>query len=158
MSRPADGLAHPIPLLAVAALLLNDHVLKGGPAPGWLTGKLSDLAGMVFFPLFLQAAGEWLAARMGRPWGPSRRALLGSAVATALVFSLVQVWPLATEAYRWGLGLLQWPPRQALALLGGRGWIDVAPVAVTPDPTDLLTVPFVVVAVAVGWRRARPTA
>ncbi len=30
--------------------------------------------------------------------------------------------------------------------------------AVTPDPTDLITVPFVVVAVAVGWRRAGPTA
>jgi len=158
MSRPADGLVHPIPLLAVALLVVNDHVLKGSAAPGWLTGKLSDGAGMVFFPLFLQAAGEWLVARTGRPWGPSRRALVGSAVATAVVFSLVQVWPPATAAYQWGLGLLQWPPRQALALVGGRGWIDLAPVAVTPDPTDLITVPFVVVAVAVGWRRAGPTA
>lgn len=158
MSRPADGLAHPVPLLAVALLVFNDHVLKGGPAPGWLTGKLSDVAGMLFFPLFLQAAAEWVAARMGRRWGPSRRALVASAVATAVVFSLVQVWPPAADAYRWGLGLLQWPPRQALAALAGRGWVGVAPVAVTPDPSDLLTVPFVAVAVAVGWRRSAPTA
>ena len=39
-----DGLLHPIALLAVALLLVNDHLLKAA-APGPLTGKLSDSPG-----------------------------------------------------------------------------------------------------------------
>lgn len=48
------GLAHPLSLLAVGLLLLNDHLLKH-IAPSVLTGKLSDFAGLFFFP-FLAAA------------------------------------------------------------------------------------------------------
>lgn len=39
-----------LPCLLVLAL--NDHFLKYG-YPGWLTGKLSDFAGLLIFPLFL---------------------------------------------------------------------------------------------------------
>jgi hypothetical protein len=40
--------------LALTALLLNDHVLKGsGWVPGWLTGKLSDFAGLVVLALLI---------------------------------------------------------------------------------------------------------
>ncbi|MBN2007155.1 MAG: hypothetical protein JXA21_27640, partial [Anaerolineae bacterium] len=48
------GLTHPLCWLAVGLLLLNDHVLKRA-APSALTGKLSDFAGLFFFP-FLAAA------------------------------------------------------------------------------------------------------
>ena len=41
-------LTHPILLVAVALLLLNDHLLKQA-SPGWLTGKLSDVAGLLAF-------------------------------------------------------------------------------------------------------------
>jgi hypothetical protein len=34
---------HPIPLLAVATMALNDHWLKQR-FPSWVTGKLSDFA------------------------------------------------------------------------------------------------------------------
>ena len=37
----------------MALLGLNDHVLKGA-FPGLITGKLSDFAGLVFFPLVLE--------------------------------------------------------------------------------------------------------
>lgn len=150
--RPASGFVRPLPLVALAVLALNDHVLKGS-APGWLTGKLSDVAGMVFFPLLLQAGWELVAERVGRRWGPSRRVLVGCAVATALVFGAIQVWPLAGDAYRWGLGGLQWPVQALRQLLAGGAVPGVSPVHLTPDPTDLLTVPFVLVAVAAGWRR-----
>jgi hypothetical protein len=46
---PLACLAHPASLSAVGCLLLNDHVLKGR-APAVLTGKLSDFAGLFFFP------------------------------------------------------------------------------------------------------------
>jgi hypothetical protein len=36
--RPADGLLHPIPLLALATLVLNDQVLKASrPRPAGMT-------------------------------------------------------------------------------------------------------------------------
>jgi len=38
--------------VALAVLVVNDHVLKGaGLLPGWLTGKLSDFAGLVVAPV-----------------------------------------------------------------------------------------------------------
>lgn len=57
-------------LLALAVLLLNDHLLKGaGLLPGWLTGKLSDVAGLYVAPVVLAAligietrTGAWLVA------------------------------------------------------------------------------------------------
>lgn len=58
MSRPALGafasasvaaLIHPVSLAAIATLVINDHFLKY-VAPSWLTGKLSDLAGLFFTP------------------------------------------------------------------------------------------------------------
>jgi len=152
---PASGFLRPLPLVALLLLALNDHVLKGSGAPGWLTGKLSDVAGMIFFPLLLQAAWELLRARLGGPWGPSRRVLIGCAVATAAVFGSIQVMPAAGEAYRWGLGALQWPVRAVVQLLHGRPVPSVLPVQLTPDPSDLLTVPFVLVSLAAGWRRSR---
>lgn len=47
---------HPAYWGALAALLLNDHVLKGAGyalAPAWLTGKLSDFAGLIVAPPLL---------------------------------------------------------------------------------------------------------
>jgi len=48
-------LQQPVTVSSIALLLLNDHVLKA-ISPSWLTGKLSDFAGVFFFP-FVLAAG-----------------------------------------------------------------------------------------------------
>ncbi len=45
-------LLHPTFTGAVAVLAVNDHLLKGH-APGWLTGKLSDLAGVFVLTIVL---------------------------------------------------------------------------------------------------------
>ncbi|WP_375769846.1 hypothetical protein NR798_02875 [Archangium gephyra] len=51
-----------LPVAAMLLVALNDHVLKGaGLLPGWLTGKLSDVAGLYFAPLL--AAELWTLAR-----------------------------------------------------------------------------------------------
>jgi hypothetical protein len=47
-------LQHPLTVLSIAVLLLNDHVLKTYH-PSWLTGKLSDFAGLFFFPFIVTA-------------------------------------------------------------------------------------------------------
>ncbi|MDP6933021.1 MAG: hypothetical protein QGG40_08885, partial [Myxococcota bacterium] len=49
-SGPAEGLLHPAPLLALVVLVVNDHWGKGH-LPAVLSGKLSDFAGLLFFPL-----------------------------------------------------------------------------------------------------------
>ncbi len=48
------AMSHPWVMLSVAILLVNDYVLKVY-FPSWLTGKLSDLAGLFFFPILLSA-------------------------------------------------------------------------------------------------------
>lgn len=45
---------NPLPALAMAIMALNDHWAKYA-FPGLLTGKLSDFAGVFYFPLFLCA-------------------------------------------------------------------------------------------------------
>lgn len=151
---PGDGLLHPLPLCAIGVLVLNDHLFKAA-FPGLLTGKLSDFAGLAFFPLFLQAGWEALQSLRARPAVPSRRALIVAVVATAVVFALVKVWHLAGELYRWGLGLLQWPVRALAALLSGRTTPGLAPVVLVRDPTDLIALPAVLLALAAGRRRWR---
>ena len=45
--RRDSGMLHPVALAALAVLVLNDHVWKAR-YPGWVTGKLSDVAVMGF--------------------------------------------------------------------------------------------------------------
>jgi hypothetical protein len=93
-------LLHPVPLAAVVVLVVNDHLLKGaGLLPGWLTGKLSDLAGLLFFPLFLTAAAtalRWLAGRRDARLTP--RALHLALAATGLVFASIKLSPAVAAA------------------------------------------------------------
>ncbi|MFZ5445260.1 MAG: hypothetical protein ACOZQL_35045 [Myxococcota bacterium] len=149
----AEGLLHPVALAAVGVLVLNDHWAKA-QWPGVVTGKLSDVAGLVFFPLFLQAGVELVAAWRGRPWSPSRAVLVGAAVATALVFALVKTWAPATELYRVGLGLLRWPLDALIAIARAAPLPSTSRVMLVADATDLLALPAVALPVSLGWRRS----
>lgn len=52
--HPATLLCHPLVFVAVVVCAVNDHLLKGsGIIPGAITGKLSDFAGLFFFPILL---------------------------------------------------------------------------------------------------------
>jgi len=89
----ADDLCHPLPLAAVLVLAVNDHLLKGSDLlPGWLTGKLSDVAGLFFFPLLLGALARG-AARIGARRDIEDRSSLAMAavLATGAVFTVVKL-------------------------------------------------------------------
>jgi hypothetical protein len=129
------ALSHPVSLAAIALLLLNDHVLKQ-LFPSILTGKLSDFAGLFFFP-FLAAAVVGLAGVHGRRRGP-HPVMAACFAATALCFALIKVDP-ASNAFAvrslqaaWGL-----------------------PVRIVRDPTDLVAL----AALWPAWRlwRSVPT-
>lgn len=135
---PLGEFLHPAPLAALAVLAVNDHVLKGsGWLPGWLTGKLSDFAGLLFFPLLVTAAGDtvaWAAARVTR---------------LRLDFSLRR-WKLAlaivvTGAAFAGLELSDAWGRFYVDTLGRLGF----PSQTTRDPTDLAAL----VMLWPAWRR-----
>ncbi|GAA1404452.1 hypothetical protein ACFQZ4_28680 [Catellatospora coxensis] len=123
-------LAHPVSLLALALLLVNDHVLKAA-WPGTVTGKLSDVAGLLVAPPLLAVLVTLFAPRL-----PSRGVAVGTTVAVGVGFAAVKSSGTAAAA--------------ASAL-----WTVVAgPSTVRADLTDLLALPALLGALAV-WRHAR---
>ena len=115
--RSLRCLQHPFSWMSIGLLLVNDHLLKG-LFPGVITGKLSDFAGLFFFP-FLVALGL---AMVTSRWKLDPRRLGGVAfLVTGLLFVLVKVFPPVN------LAAGEW-----LSALYGR------PIAVAPDPSDLL--------------------
>jgi len=155
---PGGALLHPVTLAALFTLALNDQVLKHA-CPSWLTGKLSDFAGVLLLPIFLHALCELAAARaMRRPLSAVNgdRWLLACVVLSLLAFALPEIWKPAELAYRFGLGAARWPFRALVELLSGHELPHVRPVQATADVTDLVAVPMGFVAFALGRRSPGP--
>ena len=114
----------PWPLIAVAVLIFNDHYLKHA-WPSFVTGKLSDIAGVFFFPIFLCAiwnlALNFAALFRGEVrfrWITAGQGLI-AILLTDLIFVGVKMVPSVTHLYLHGLALLGYPS------------------VVTRDPSDL---------------------
>lgn len=153
-AAPADALLHPAMLLALGLLILNDHVLKAA-YPGAVTGKLSDLAGLAFFPILLVGAWEIVLAVTGSWRGPGNGALAVAVGSSAAVFALVKTWPVAAQAFAWGLGLAQWLLTLPARLLDGAPLPPVVATVVVVDPTDLVALVALAIPTWIGMERAR---
>jgi hypothetical protein len=151
-TAPGAGIRHPVALAAIAVLVLNDHYLKAA-YPGFITGKLSDAAGLIFFPLFLCGVCELVEARARKPWSPSSSTLLACVLATGIGFALVKLWIPANTLYSVTLGALQWPLRAAISLAHHRALPPVHPVSLARDATDLLALPALAVSLWIGSAR-----
>ena len=149
-----DGLLHPLAIGAVAVLLLNDHVLKA-VAPGLLTGKASDFAGLIFFPLLLVAAFELIAAAAGRRSRPGAAAVGVAVVATAAAFTAVKLLAPGESAYEAALGLVQWPFAALRDLVAGLPVPAPRRVDLVRDPTDLVALAALWLPWLIGMARAR---
>lgn len=132
---PGDLVLHPVALASLVVLVGNDHALKG-TGPGWLTGKLSDVAGLAFLPFLLLAA--WDAVR--RRHAPGVPAASTVAAATAVTFAAVKLVDPVREVAAWLGGVLRVPLDALAALVTGAAVPPFAPVAVVADPTDVLAV------------------
>lgn len=127
-------LLHPLFLGALAALAVNDHLLKGaGILPGAVTGKLSDFAGLVVAPVLgatiVEALFEGGAPRARRA-DVTRRGLAGSSravIARAAVFAGVAALFAAIKLSAAAAGVLV----EAGALVG-------LTLRIWQDPTDLV--------------------
>jgi hypothetical protein len=135
LSTSLRALAHPGSVLALVVLVLNDHLLKQA-WPGWVTGKLSDVAGLVVFPLLLAVPLTALRVRRSLP--------VALVVAGGgFVFCKTSAWGAAWTSSLW-------------SLFG-------TPTMMRADVTDLLTLPALWIAwrihrsaahaVGAGWRR-----
>jgi hypothetical protein len=143
---PLGEAMHPVTLAALAALVVNDWALKPRFGPSFITGKLSDIAGLVCAPLLLSALIGlclWLVTKLGGRVDPrltQRRLVLCIAV-TGLAFSAIK---LSEHAATWFT--------MAVSMLG-------RPAEVYLDRTDLLTLPALAIAWWIGrdeLRRVRP--
>jgi hypothetical protein len=132
------ALVHPITLAALVVLVLNDHVLKAC-WPGVLTGKLSDIAGMILAPVVLAALVEKVTGRRA-PWA--------CAIAVAVVFALTKTWAPATRAYEVFFETLRAPMHFVLVHVFARPAFSERVVLVR-DPTDLVALPFGAIAAAI---------
>ncbi|SEM33236.1 hypothetical protein [Streptacidiphilus jiangxiensis] len=116
-------------LAALAVLVVNDHVLKQ-TWPGPVSGKLSDLAGMLVAPPLVALVLSWIRGHS------SDRQALAALLTTGVGFVLVKSSPAGAE-------------------LASRLWSSAGiPSRMVADPTDLLALPALALA-WLTWRRAR---
>lgn len=135
LSTALRALAHPGSVLALVLLVLNDHFLKQA-WPGWMTGKLSDVAGLVVAPLLL--AVVLAAVRV-----PRAMPLALAATGAGFVLCKSSAWGAELTSSVW-------------SLLG-------TPTMIRADDSDLLALPALCAAwwihrsasraVGGGWRR-----
>jgi hypothetical protein len=99
--------AHPLFVIALVVLVLNDHVLKGsGIVPGVITGKLSDVAGLMVAPAVL----AWvMRVKSARGW-------LACHAAIGIVFAALELSPALAEACSVGPFRMWADPYDLLAL------------------------------------------
>ncbi len=115
LSTSLRCLKHPVTVASVVVLLLNDHLFKAA-FPSWVTGKLSDFAGLFFFPFLLAALlAMFLKERRARYAG------VLAFVVTAIWFALIKLSPDANRLMESGLS-----------------WLLGYPTRIVLDPTDLI--------------------
>lgn len=149
---PADGLLHPVAVVALVLLLVNDHVLKD-IWPGPFSGKLSDVAGLVLTPLVLAAGWELACWSLRRRCEPSRSVAALSVAAVGIGFAAAKTLEPAADLYRAGMTLLQWPFATVASLLGSGSVPEPGVVLFVRDPSDLVALPALAVPLVIGQRR-----
>ena len=117
------------PIVAVVVLVLNDHLLKR-LFHNAVTGKLSDLAICFLLPLLVSTIVGVVA-----PWHLEARLRVGAVVA-CVVFASLEMSDTAAAAFNTVLS-----------------WLGVRHMVMTRDPSDLLALLMIPVAVAYGDRR-----
>jgi hypothetical protein len=135
-------MVHPVSIGAVALLLVNDHVLK--PRwPGFVSGKLSDVAGLIVLPLLVLAVAQLVAAGLRLP-RPTIAFLAGSIVTIGVVYSAGEIAPGVSAALETAWGIVRSPVD--LLIRGGP-----TETMLVGDLSDLLALP----ALAIAWMIGR---
>ena len=135
-ARAEAALTHPATLIALATLLVNDLVFKWLWPGYWLTGKLSDLAWVVFAPPLLALPLAFLARR--NPFA-QKAAWAIAYIGLPLLYAAYNTFEPLHEFILNGFSLLRGTP-------GGSPY----------DPTDSIVIPFGVAIAIWSWRNTNP--
>ncbi len=123
---PGAVLLSPLALGSIALIAGNDLWLKR-QHPGFVSGKLSDVGLCILLPLVIAAALEWAQVLLRRPITPHATF---ACLLAATYFVLVKTYAPATHAH--------------LAIL--THLVPAHRFRAVTDPTDLLALPFVLLA------------
>lgn len=155
--RRAEYLLSPLFIIPVLVLIANDHFLKE-MWPGLITGKLSDLAGMCFFPVLMVAIVEASCFLIDKRIYATPYWFTTASMIVAVGFALVKlVQPLA-DAYAYSVGALRWVIVAPVNQLLGESTPPITKIVIINDPTDVLMIVGVLVGVWIGyrWRSPKP--
>lgn len=127
------SLVHPLSILAIVLLLLNDHWLRYAH-PSWLTGKLGDFTWLLFAPFITALLLAWI---IPKRWHKQTQWVGGLSIAFIGVwFATAKTIPVVHEL----------TTRTLSAIVGWEGQLRL-------DATDLLTLPALLISVYI-WRTA----
>ena len=135
---------HPLVMAMLVLWIVNDHVLKDLYGNIW-TGKLSDVAGLVVFPLIPLAAYQVWCAWKARSPRHENQVLFGGLLGTLVLFVSINLSETCSDLCCTLLSWGQWPFRAVLGAASGEGLVGIIPVVATPDPTDLFTLPALLI-------------
>lgn len=155
---PGDIVLHPAFLGGLVVLIVNDHVLKER-APGLVTGKLSDLAGLAMFPMLLVALVEavrWVGDR--HAWRATPATFATASAATVAGFVAIKTIGPAGDVYRTTLGWSQWVVSAAPEFFAGEDVGTRHRAELIMDRSDIVAAPMALISLWIGasLRRGRP--
>lgn len=127
------SLVHPLAVMAIILLLLNDHWLRYAH-PSWLTGKLGDFAWLVFAPFITALLFAWVIPQGWKQ--PSRFVGWLSIGFIGIWFATAKTIPFVHEL----------TTQTLYAIVGWEGQLRL-------DVTDLLTLPALLLSAYI-WRQA----
>ena len=134
--RCTAALTHPVTVGALGLLLLNDLLFKSLWSNPWTTGKLSDLAWVVFASPLL----AFLLSPIARKGLLAERIVFVIAYAgLPILYAAFNTFPVVHDAILW-----------ALSFAGGTG------AGAPHDPADSLVIPFGLAIALWVWRRSTP--
>lgn len=123
MAKSLSFFIHPIPLVSVVIMALNDHFLKY-QFHNALTGKLSDVMGIFFFPLYLCAIYILMRSLLGQSKIKLESChLLVSIGITSIIYTVINTSLEVAQFYELVMGKIGFPSK------------------VTLDASDLLVLP-----------------
>ncbi len=134
--RALHSLAHPLTIISVVALVVNDHWLRW-TLPSWWTGKLGDFAWLLFAPFICTLALSWL---IPKRWQQQERMVgIVSITFIGAWFALAKTVP---TVHALTVNTLD-------SIVGWQGGLRM-------DATDLLTLPALLMSWHI-WRTVRNT-
>jgi len=127
-------LQHPATWLSIGLLFANDHILKV-VCPSWITGKLSDFAGLFFTPFIVAAGLSFLLSKYKVP----------SIKVGQFAFGFVGIWFILLKTFP----LVNFLTTGLVSRLMG------FPTKFVTDPTDLVAL-FAMFPAWMIWRQSSP--